>query len=299
LGAHDFFPGFEHHTLDVTGARINLRRGGKGPPLLLLHGYPETHIMWRGISERLSKDFTLILPDLRGYGDSSKPEGDDKHLMYSKREMAFDQVEVMAKLGYDSFDVAAHDRGARVAHRMALDHPGKVNRLALLDIIPTREFYLDVDKLAATAYYHWFFLIQKRDLPERLIGGDPRYFFTKFFDSAAAGRPDEIFGEDALEEYIRCFSDVESIHATCEDYRAGASIDLKHDSADLNKKISCPTFILWGERGLVGLRYDVMKIWRDRAADVTGQSIEGVGHFLAEEAPSATADALSTFFSQA
>lgn len=295
MARRDFFPGFEHHSLHVTGATINLRMGGEGPPLLLLHGYPETHIMWHPIAQRLAKDFTLVIPDLRGYGDSSKPEGDDTHVTYSKREMAFDQVEVMVKLGFEKFAVAAHDRGARVAHRMALDHEARIERLALLDIVPTRDVYLDVDKLVATAYFHWFFLIQKRDMPERLIGGDPDFYFGKIFDGGSGGRASEVFGDDALAEYLRCHGSAESIHATCEDYRAGASIDLKHDEADLDRKMTCPVHIIWGARGLVGLRYQVMKLWRARASQVTGDAIKDAGHFLVEEAPDATYKALDTF----
>lgn len=284
----DFFPGFEEHRLDVTGATINLRKGGKGPPLLLLHGYPQTHVMWHKVAPRLAEHFTVVATDLRGYGDSSKPESDDKHRTYSKREMAFDQVEVMTKLGFDHFRVAAHDRGARVAHRMALDHVERVERLSLIDIIPTRDVYLDVDKLVATAYFHWFFLIQKRDLPERLIGADPRYYYRRFLNA-------DVHGADAIEEYLRCHSSAESIHATCEDYRAGASIDLKHDEADLERKIACPTQILWGGRSLVGLRYDVMKHWNARADLAVGMPIADAGHFLVEEAPEAALEALLAF----
>ena len=295
MNDRDFFPGFDHHKVDVTGATINLRTGGQGPALLLLHGYPETHVMWHTIAARLAEDFTLVIPDLRGYGDSSKPEGDDGHVTYSKREMAFDQVEVMMKLGHERFSVAAHDRGARVAHRMALDHEARIEKLSLLDIIPTRDVYLDVDKLVATAYFHWFFLIQKRDLPERLIGGDPDYYFGKIFDAGSGGRPQEVFGTEALAEYVRCHRTAESIHATCEDYRAGASIDLKHDEADLERKISCPVQVLWGGNGLVGLRYKVLKHWQRRAKFVTGAAIDGAGHFLVEEKPDATYEALTAF----
>lgn len=289
------FPGFEARRIGVTGAEINLRIGGEGPPLLLLHGYPETHLMWHHLAPRLAEEFTVVATDLRGYGDSSKPESDAAHFPYSKRAMALDQVEVMEALGFKRFRLAAHDRGARVAHRLALDHGERLERLSLLDIVPTRDVYGSVDRPVASAYFHWFFLIQKFDMPERTIGGDPEAFIMHLMNSSVGGRAKEVFGQAVLEDYVRCFSVPDAIHASCEDYRAGASIDLEHDEADLASKISCPTQILWGEKGLVGLRYDVMTLWQDRADDVIGEAVPGTGHFLTEEAPDATYNALVHF----
>ncbi len=236
--------GFEQDRIVTTGAEINLRKAGAGPPLLLLHGYPQTHVMWHKIAPALAERFTVVLTDLRGYGDSAKPPGGDGHPAYSKRAMAQDQVEVMTALGFDSFAVAGHDRGARVGHRLALDHPERVRKLALLDIAPTLAMYERTDMAFATAYYHWFFLIQPFDLPERLIGADPDFYLEKKIGkwSQSPGA----FDPAALAEYKRCFRDPATIHATCEDYRAAASIDLDHDRADLDRKLACPVLALWG-----------------------------------------------------
>ncbi len=287
------FDGFERHKLQTSGAEINLVRGGKGPPLLLLHGYPQCHVMWHKIAPALAEEFTVIAADLRGYGDSSKPESDPEHLAYSKRATARDQVEMMEALGFEEFHVAGHDRGGRVAHRMALDHPGRVGKLAVLDIAPTYTVFRETDKAMATAYYHWFFLIQPFDFPERLIGHDPEYFLRRTM--GRWGRDETAFSPEAMAEYIRCFSDPATIHASCEDYRAAASIDLVHDEADMATKLTCPMLVLWGERGFVGKRYDVLETWRERASDVRGQAID-CGHFLAEEAPDETRAPLADFF---
>jgi haloacetate dehalogenase len=287
------FDGFERHKVQTSGAEINLVRGGEGPPLLLLHGYPQCHVMWHRIAPALAEEFTVIAADLRGYGDSSKPESDPEHLAYSKRATAQDQVEMMEFLGFDEFHVAGHDRGGRVVHRMALDHPGRVGKLAVLDIAPTYTVFRETDKAMATAYYHWFFLIQPFDFPERLIGNDPEYFLRRTM--GRWGRDENAFRPEAMAEYIRCFSDPATIHASCEDYRAAASIDLVHDEADMATKLTCPTLVLWGERGFVGKQYDVLETWRERAADISGQAID-CGHFLAEEAPDETREALADFF---
>ena len=287
--------GFQTRQIKTEGATIHLSYGGDGPPLLLLHGYPQTHVMWHKVAPLLAKNFTLVMPDLRGYGDSSKPESDSTHEAYSKRAMALDQVQVMNALGYDSFYVAGHDRGGRVTHRMALDHPDKVKKAAVLDIVPTHKLYATVNQELATGYYHWFFLIQPNGLPERMIGADPEYYLRSkigHWSSAMDG-----FSDEAMAEYIRCFSDRDTIHATCEDYRAGASIDLQFDESDMDKKVDCPLLVLWGEKGLMERNYDVLDTWRERARDVRGRAID-CGHFLPEEAPQDTARELSAFFAQ-
>ena len=287
------FEGFAKKRARVSAGEINLVSGGAGAPLLLLHGYPQTHAMWHKIAPVLAKSFTVVCADLRGYGDSVKPPSADNHAPYSKRAMAQDQVEAMAALGFSRFGVAGHDRGGRVAHRLALDHPDKVGKIAVLDICPTHAMYAGADKDFATAYYHWFFLIQKAPLPERLIGADPKFYLeTKL---GQWGRDSGAFTPEAKAEYLRCFSDPTTIHATCEDYRAAASIDLKHDEADMQHKIAAPLLALWGAKGFVGRRYDVLAEWRKRALDVRGEAVPS-GHFLPEEAPAETAAALLAFF---
>jgi haloacetate dehalogenase len=284
--------GFTTARLETAGASIHLRQGGQGPPLLLLHGYPETHLMWHKIATSLARRFTVICPDLRGYGDSSKPPAGSDHGGYSKRAMAADQADVMSRLGFPRFQVVGHDRGARVVHRLCLDHPDRVTRAAVLDIIPTATVFARTDKRLATYYFHWFFLIQPEDLPERLIGGAPDYFLGRMLQ--AWSRNEGVFAEAALAEYGRCFRDPATIHATCEDYRAGASIDLEHDEADAGKKIACPLLVLWGEKGVVGRLYDPLAIWREKAVEVTGRALP-CGHFLPEEAPEETLAALDAF----
>lgn len=276
------FKGFAQTRFTTSGAEINLVYGGFGAPILLLHGYPQTHIMWHAIAERLAEEFTVVCPDLRGYGDSSKPPGAEEHQAYSKRAMAQDQVEVMQQLGFDKFVVIGHDRGGRVAHRMALDYPHKVVKLAVIDIVPTYTIYTTTNKELATAYYHWFFLIQPYDLPERLIGADPVYYLHKKL--GGLGTSLEIFTPNALAEYERCFKDPATIHATCEDYRAAASIDLVHDQHDLDTKLVCPVLVLWGEQGKMHQLYDVQGTWREYARDVRGRGMSA-GHFLVEEIP--------------
>jgi haloacetate dehalogenase len=288
------FPGFETRTVATAGARIRCIAGGSGPPLLLLHGYPQTHAMWHRIAPRLAEHYTVVCSDLRGYGDSSKPDGGAGHVNYSKRAMAADQVGVMRELGYTRFRLAGHDRGGRVAHRLCLDHPGAVERVAVLDISPTRIMYGRTDKDFATAYYHWFFLIQPFDLPERLIGADPIYYLHRILAGWSSGL--QRFDPRALAEYERCFRDPATIHATCEDYRAAATIDLEHDAADAGEAVECPLLALWGTKGVVNRLFDPTADWKGVARDVRGKPVES-GHFLAEEAPEETVAELIAFFS--
>jgi len=290
----DWFPGFEQRRIATSGAEINCVVGGSGPPLLLLHGYPQSHTMWRTLAPRLAADFTVVVPDLRGYGDSAKPPAGPDVANYAKRALARDQVEVMAQLGFERFAVAGHDRGARVAHRLALDHRDRVTRLALLDIVPTLDMYERTEMRFATLYYHWFFLIQPAPLPERMIGGDPAHFLR--WTLGGWGSKDTSFFEaEALAEYERCFCRAEAIHASCEDYRAGATIDLEHDRASraAAEKIACDVLVLWGSRGVVARLYDPLALWRAQCAGaVSGQALDA-GHFLAEELPEETAALLS------
>jgi haloacetate dehalogenase len=285
-----FFPGFERRRIDTPGATIHTLVGGSGPPLLLIHGYPQTHVEWHKIAPRLAERFTVVLTDLRGYGDSSKPADGDGHASYSKRAMALDQVEVMRALGHDRFAVVGHDRGARVAWRLAVEHPDRVSRLAVLDIVPLP--YSTMSREFATQYFHWFFLIQPAPFPETLIGNNAEFYLRSRFLRPSAGTAG--ITNEAFAEYLRCFKDAATIHATCEDYRAGATIDLEHSSADGARRVICPLLVLWGERGTVGRLYDVMKIWREHATNVTGAALPA-GHFLPEEVPDQTLSALQSF----
>jgi haloacetate dehalogenase len=286
-----FFPGFSRQRIATGETEINLVLGGKGPPLLLLHGYPQTHVMWHKVAPALAAQFTVVAPDLRGYGDSGKPASDAAHNVYSKRSTARDMVAVMERLGFKSFFLAGHDRGGRVAHRLTLDHPGRVERLAVLDIIPTRTVFQRVDKALATSTYHWFFLIQP-ELPEVLIGANPDFYLE--WTLKKWSRNFSAFAPEAVAEYKRCFRDPATIHATCEDYRAGASTDLEHDEADIAAKIECPLLAIWGE-GPATRWSGIADIWRERATNVTGHPLD-CGHFLAEEKPEETLEALREFF---
>ena len=287
------FEGFEQLQIQTSGTTINLVKGGDGPPLLLLHGYPQTHTMWHKVVPLLARDFTVVAADLRGYGDSGKPEGGSEHLNYSKRAMAQDQVEVMEQLGFDSFLLAAHDRGARVSHRLTKDHPQRVRKLALLDIIPTHRMFQIVNKEMATNTYHWFFLIQPYDFPERVIGAAADQFIRRSFERGANAA--QVFPPEAVAEYVRCATQPEAIHAMCEDYRAGASIDLVHDEADFANKVDCPLLALWSATGYVGRTQDVLQVWRDYATDVRGHSMP-CGHHIAEEMPEEAHAAIRDFF---
>jgi len=291
----DLFPGFITQTVVTSGAEIHFEIGGSGPPLLLLHGFPQTHAMWHKVAPALAHSFTVVCADLRGYGDSSKPPTDANHAPYSKRAMALDMVEVMRSLGFDRFAVGAHDRGARVAHRMCVDHPAVVSRAALLDICPTRLMYAQTDFEFAKAYYHWFFLIQPFDMPERMIGADPSYYLRRKTGSLGSGNA--FFDPRAFAEYERCYCKPETIHASCEDYRASASIDLAQDDIDVaaGRKVACPLLILWGEKGVVHRCFDPIDDWRSVATDVRGRTMP-TGHYIAEEAPEATLREFAAFF---
>jgi haloacetate dehalogenase len=282
------FEGFDTTEIHTGEARIHVRRGGSGPPVLLLHGYPQTHAMWHLVAPALAEDFTVVACDLRGYGRSSKPPTTVDHWPYTKRAMARDQVAVMRALGYDRFAVCGHDRGARVGYRLALDHPERVTRLAVLDIVPTGEVLLRADREFGLGYFHWFFLAQPAPLPERLIAADPDAYY-RFHDAAT------LFAPEALAEYRRFAADPETIHAMCEDYRAAATLDYSHDLADRGRRrIACPVLALWGARWHLEDWYDVLAIWRDWAGDVSGRALD-CGHYVAEERPEETAAELRAF----
>jgi haloacetate dehalogenase len=289
------FEGFEELQLEANGTTINLVKGGSGPPMLMLHGYPQTHAMWNKIAPRLAEDFTVVCPDLRGYGDSAKVEGDSEHMNYSKRVMAQDQVDVMKQLGFDQFYLVGHDRGGRVSHRLTKDHPDSVLKLVTLDIIPTRTMFQIVDKDFATNTYHWFFLIQPFDFPERVIGADPEFYAGRGFNRVKDS--ENVFTPEALADYLRCFNNPGTIHAVCEDYRAGASIDLVHDDADFDQKITCPMLAMWSTTGFVGRTQDVLKVWQDYATNVRGLPLP-CGHYIAEELPDEAYNAIKAFLSE-
>jgi haloacetate dehalogenase len=288
--------GWERQEVDVDGTRIHAVVGGEGPPVLMLHGYPESHLMWHQVAPELAERHTVVLADLRGYGGSSRPASVADHASYSKRAMAADQVGLMRRLGFETFALVGHDRGARVAHRLCLDHPEAVSRVALLDIVPTRHVFAHVDRALAQGYYHWFFLAQDPDLPEHLIGADPGYWVRRKLAQWSGTAGIDAFAPEAVEQYVRCFSDPDVIRASCEDYRAGASIDLEHDEVDAaaGRRVECPTLVLWGAEGFVARAYDVLDVWRAYAADVRGRAL-GCGHFLAEEKPDGTLAALDDF----
>ncbi|MFN2432786.1 MAG: alpha/beta fold hydrolase [Gemmatimonadota bacterium] len=291
------FEGFELSRIDAGEVELRVRHGGTGPPLLLLHGHPQTHVMWHRIAPALARDFTVVAPDLRGYGESSRPPTTPDHAPYSKRAMARDQVALMRRLGFERFSVAGHDRGARCAYRLALDHPERVRKLAVLDIVPTGEAFRRADMAFGLGFWHWFFLAQPHDLPERLIGANPDAFYFRRPTRAGATDPRALFAPEALEDYLRCLRNPETIHALCEDYRAGATVDFAHDEADRGRRrIACPVLALWSARGELEEWYDVLAIWRDWAEDVRGRALD-CGHYLAEEAPEETCAELYAFFS--
>ena len=286
---------FKALVVERNGVRLQVRVAGDGPPLLLLHGHPQSMAMWHRVAPGLARHFTVVLMDLRGYGDSSRPAPDAQHLAHSKREMALDALAVMLHLGFDHFGVLAHDRGARVAHRLAADHPEAVSRLMLLDIAPTLAMYAQTSEAFARAYWHWFFLIQPPPLPEALIASDPVRYVRSVMGARHAGLA--AFDAAALADYERCAALPGTATSICEDYRASATIDLEHDRADVaaGRLLPMPLHVLWGEHGAVGRCFDVLHLWRERARQVSGHSLP-CGHYLAEELPEAVlAEALSFF----
>ena len=287
------FEGFALTNIEMGGVSIRARVGGRGAPLLLLHGNPQTHVMWHEVAPALARHFTVVATDLTGYGMSSKPASTPDHAPYSKRSMAHDQLAVMRKLGHERFLVAGHDRGARVAYRMALDHPHAVAKLAVLDIIPTGDAFARAGREFGLGYYHWFFLAQPAPLPEHLIGADPVWFWRWH----TARGPRDVFAPEALEDYLACFRNPETIRAICEDYRAGATIDCAHDDADkrAGHRIACPVLALWGAQARLEQWYDTLAIWREWADDVRGRALP-CGHYLAEERAEETAAELLAFF---
>ncbi|MDO8457244.1 MAG: alpha/beta hydrolase [Burkholderiaceae bacterium] len=289
------FKAFTSHAIDGPAGPLHTLRGGRGAPLLLLHGHPQSHVMWHLVVDELAKHFTVVMMDLRGYGDSVRAPADPEHLTYSKRAMALDAVAVMRHYGFDTFQVLAHDRGARVAHRLAVDHAAMVERLMLLDIAPTLGMYEHTTDAFARAYWHWFFLIQPPPLPEALIDADPVRYMRSLMGKRHAGL--DAFTPAALAEYERCALIPGTSTSMCEDYRASATIDLVHDRADVaaGNKLTQPLRVLWGEHGVVDKCFDVLGLWRERAADVSGASLP-CGHYIAEEAPQQLLEEALHFF---
>ena len=297
MSINQLFPDFEPRVFEVNGIQIAGHIGGSGSPLLLLHGHPQTHAIWHKLAPVLMKSHTLVMTDLRGYGDSSKPQGDVDHSNYSKRVMAKDQVKVMNQLGFDRIDVLAHDRGARVAHRLAMDHADAVKKLIMLDIAPTLSMYEKTTEAFAKAYWHWFFLIQPSPLPERLIEADPAGYIRDVMGRRFAGlKP---FDPLALAEYMRCVALPGAAHGMCEDYRAAAGIDLIHDREDIaaGKKLEMPTMVLWGADGVVNKCFKPLEEWQAICRNVIGETLP-CGHYLPEEAPDMLLEKVATFLHQ-
>jgi haloacetate dehalogenase len=291
------FQEFVDERIEGDGATLFVRRAGPqgAPPLVLLHGYPQTSAMWHGVAPILARSYQVVCPDLRGYGGSEKPASDPSHFPYSKRAMAQDIVAVMRRLGHDRFLVGAHDRGARVAHRLGLDHPDYVEAMVLLDIAPTREMYAGTSADFARAYWHWFFLSQPQPLPEQMISADPEGFWKlKCFNQARGGNP---FSTEALAEYLAAFKRPDAIHSSCEDYRAAASIDIEHDDADNGKKLVMPVLALWAKHGVIATCFNALELWRLRADRVEGEALDAT-HYMAEEIPQEVAERMSNFFSR-
>lgn len=287
------FDDFSTFRIKTDGAEIAGVTGGSGPPLLLLHGYPQTHVMWHKVAPALASDFTIIAADLRGYGASSKPETDANHAPYSKRAMAQDMVQVMTELGHKQFFLCGHDRGGRVAHRLAADHSDRVHRLAVLDIAPTREMYRNTTEAFARAYWHWFWLTLPAPMPERMIDADPEAYLTYKCGHGSAGLAP--FTDAAWSAYQSAIQNPATVHAMCEDYRASATIDLEHDDADEDRKLGLPVLVLWGAHGVIERCFNCLDLWRIRASDVRGHTLPG-GHYLAEECPELVQAELKSFF---
>jgi haloacetate dehalogenase len=289
------FEGFGTHDIDHGGVRLRVRTAGDGPPLLLLHGHPQTHAMWHRVVPTLAERHTVVAMDLRGRGDSQRLPASADHALYSKRAMAADALAVMRALGFERFDVCAHDRGARVAHRLALDHPQAASRLMLLDIAPTLAMYEGTTEAFARAYWHWFFLIQPAPMPERAIESEPAAWIREGMGARFAGLGP--FAPEAMAEYVRGLSLPGSATAVCEDYRASATIDLEHDRADraAGRAVACPTRVLWGAHGVIERCFEPMTLWRAAAADVSGRGLD-CGHYIAEEQPAMLLDEMQSFF---
>ena len=289
------FEGFTPQDIQGQAGAIHTLRGGQGAPLLLLHGHPQTHVMWHRVATDLARHFTVVLMDLRGYGDSVRPAADSAHMAYSKRAMAQDAMVVMRHHGFERFQVLAHDRGARVAHRLAADHPQAVQCMLLLDVAPTLAMYENTTEGFARAYWHWFFLIQPPPLPEALIAADPVRYIRSVMGKRHAGLA--AFAPEAMAEYERCVQIPGSAESICEDYRASAGIDLDHDRADVaaGRRLDQPLRVLWGEHGAVGQNFDVLALWRERADEVSGRALS-CGHYIAEEAPALLLEEALEFF---
>lgn len=287
------FEGFDRAALDVGGVKIACAVGGSGPPLLLLHGYPQMMAMWARVAPKLAGRFTVVCADLRGYGDSAKPRCTPDHSNYSFRALAEDQLGAMRLLGFDRFHLVGHDRGGRTGHRMALDHPEAVRSLTVMDIVPTYAMLMDTNRRVAHAYWHWYFLSQPEPFPERLIGADPDYFFETSLVGWGAAKIDD-FAADMLAEYRRCWRRPDMIHGSCSDYRAATGIDVEHDGADIDRKVSCPTLVLYGALGAMAALFDIPAEWRRRCSDVTDASVPG-GHFFVDQFPDETARIVGQF----
>lgn len=283
------FEGFARHTIEVGAVHVNVVEGGSGPPVLLLHGYPQSLEQWADVAPILAQHCTVVCADLRGYGQTSKPEGEGE--TYSFRAMAEDQLAVMTALGHESFVVAGHDRGGRVAHRMALDAPDRVRALVPCDVVPTWAMYHDVDRTRAARYWQWYFLTLPAPFPERLIGNDADFYFENCLVTNGGVGLEDGFGAEQLAAYRRAWNDPQMIRASCSDYRAGATVDLEHDAADLHVTLGVPTFPIWGADGLLKDLFDIAAEWWKRCADVHPATVPG-GHFFPDQQPEATADAL-------
>ncbi len=296
-GGERVFEHFEKQTRRVNGVEIAYRVGGSGPALLLLHGHPQTHVIWHKVVDTLAQHFTVIAADLRGYGDSSKPDDDPEHLNYAKRTMAADMAELMSALGFERFKVLAHDRGARVAHRLGVDHAERVERMVLLDIAPTLAMYRGTNEAFARSYWHWFFLIRPQPLPEMLIQADPAQYLQSVMGARSAGMAP--FAPAALAEYERCLALPGTATGICGDYRASATIDLEHDQADIDAgvKLSCPINVMWGAEGAIEACFDALAEWRKVATQVEGKALP-CGHYIAEEAPDLLLEEALSFLHQ-
>ena len=286
--------GFDTRRVEVDGVGIHTAVAGTGPPLLLLHGYPQHSWMWRQVAPALAERFTVVVTDLRGYGRSDKPAPDADGERYSKRTMAVEQLGVMRELGFERFSVVSHDRGARVAYRLGLDRPDVVERLVLLDIVPTGHVLTHVDLTLASSYFHWFFLATGGDVPERLLAAEPEFWIRAMIERLLA--PGARISDEVMDDYVRCFGDPAMIAASCADYRSGASVDLEHDRADhdAGRRLACPTLVLWGAQGFVGRAYEPLEVWREWADDVRGHALDA-GHFLPEEVPDEVVDEVLAF----